>query len=480
MKFVKKQGEYMKFTKLSLVAALLAGSAAFAIDNVKVSGDAKLFYGTTDSTDKVAGVDVPQNQDLFHQDSSIGQAELGLGATADLASNISAGVHATVLTTLGLENSLVSGVWAGNITPGGVTTGNTLQASNGTAWWVDNAWIAASMGKTTAKVGRMDIDTPLAFTETWNIAKNTFEAAVLINQDIPGTTLVAAYVGGSNGANGTTVRNAQDGTTPFRGYTTMNDGAAYVGAVLGTNALDEVGGAGAYAVGVVNNSFKPLTVQGWYYNVTQVADAYWLQADLACQKIPGLLAGAQYTSMKLKNTVTSTVDGTSHNVKAAADANLLKLETTAYSVMLGFEAKDVATVKAAYSSVSDDGILTIQNTATGDASKLYTEAWWNYGVVGQSGADSYMVNVEAAVAGVDVLAQYTHADVKHKNWGSKAKMDEFTVTASKSYGPLDATLAYIYTDAKSGDTANYITALTTVANEEVKSHTIQAYLTLNF
>ena len=34
----------MKFTKMSLVAALLVGSSAFAIDNVKVSGDAKLYY----------------------------------------------------------------------------------------------------------------------------------------------------------------------------------------------------------------------------------------------------------------------------------------------------------------------------------------------------------------------------------------------------------------------------------------------------
>ena len=472
---------------MSLVAALLVGSSAFAIDNVKVSGDAKLYYMTADVSDKVGGVEQNPNSSLFAQKDSAGQAALGLGVTADLAEGISAGVHTTVLTTLGLENSLVGGVWAGNIDPGATYynpahPGNGLQASNGTAWWIDQAWVAATAGKTTGKIGRMEIDTPLAFTEKWNIAENTFEAAVLINQDIPDTTLVAAYVGGSNGANGTTVQNAQDGATPFRGYTTYNDGAAWAGGLLGTNALDAVGGAGAYAVGIVNNTVKPLTVQAWYYNVTQVADAYWLEADV---NVEGILVGAQYTDMTLKNSVTSTVDGASHNVGgvAATDANL-DLTTTAYALMLGYEMKDVATFKAAYSSVSNDGILTIQNTATGDQSKLYTEAWWNYGVVGQAGADSYMLSAEATVAAVDLLAQYTHADVDHKGMLDAASMDEFTVTASKSFGPLDATLAYIYTEASAGKldgtTDNYITGLATESGETIKSNMIQAYLTLNF
>ena len=34
----------MKLVKMSLLAATLVASSAFAIDNVKVSGDAKLYY----------------------------------------------------------------------------------------------------------------------------------------------------------------------------------------------------------------------------------------------------------------------------------------------------------------------------------------------------------------------------------------------------------------------------------------------------
>jgi hypothetical protein len=450
----------MKFTKMSLVAALLIGSSAFAIDNVKVSGDAKLYYSTTSDSDNNAST---IGNDLFDDKGAIGQAALGLGVTADLADNISAGVHATVLATLGLENNLVNGVWAGNID---TKDGTNLDGSNGTGWWIDNAWVAATAGKTTAKVGRMDLDTPLAFTETWNIAKNTFEAFVLVNQDIPDTTLVAAYVGGSNGANGTTVQNAQDGNTPFTGYTTYNDAVPGVA----------VGGKGAYAAGLVNNSFKPVTAQAWYYDVKDVADAYWLQADL---NMGGILAGAQYANMSPKNRIN--IVNSNGNVAGTnfIDANGAK-DSSGYALMLGYAMKDVATVKVAYSAMADDGVLNLQNTATGDQSKFYTEAWWNYGVVGAVGSETYMINLETTQVGVDFLAQYTHSDVDAKGKGEAAKMDEFTATASKSFGPLDTTLAYVYTKKDNKNGGNSITDIPSNANGQYTSSMIQAYLTLNF
>ena len=56
----------MKLVKMSLAAAVLLGASAFAIDNVKVSGDAKLFY-TTNNTG---------NFDLFDKDSSAADTAL--------------------------------------------------------------------------------------------------------------------------------------------------------------------------------------------------------------------------------------------------------------------------------------------------------------------------------------------------------------------------------------------------------------------
>ena len=443
---------------MSLVAALLIGSSAFAIENTKVSGDAKLYYSTTENDDSNSATD---DGSLFDRANSLGQAAVGLGITTDLAKGVSASVHTTVLTTLGLENNLVGGVWAGNITPAaGTTAGDQLAGSNGTGWWIDNAWVAATAGKTTAKVGRMALDTPLAFTEEWNIAQNTFEAFVVLNQDLPDTTLVGAYVGGSNGANSATVQNAQNGTTPFTGYTTYNDGAAAAG-------LAAVGGRGAYAAGVVNNSFKPVKAQAWYYDVVDVATAYWIQADL---DMDGILAGAQYVNMNPADTINIVGGG-------QFDASSLN-DSTGFALMIGYAMKDVVTVKAAYSAMADDGVLTIQNTATGDQTKLYTEAWWNYGVVGAVGATSYSFTAETKQVGVDFLAQYTHADVDAKGNGSAAVMDEFTVTAGKSFGPLDATLAYIYASMDDKNGGNTIQGNN--ASGKLDSNTIQAYLTLNF
>ena len=466
----------MKMTKMSLVAALLvAGTSAFAIDNVKVSGDARVYYQTADA--KAGYAAATKKDDLFGKDNSAADAALNLNVTADLAKNdlvtVSAGAGYTIISTLGLENNFVSNVWAGSHTATFGTKGNfanTTLPVDGTntplggakvenANWMTEAWVAVSAAKgtkTTLKIGRMELDTPLAFTEKWSIEKNTFEAAVVVNQDIPDTTLVAAYVGNGNGneqfgqdekgilSNGSIAGGAV-GTPTYRKGVSL----AVAPVVNANGKFTTFGTNGAYAVGAVNNSWKPLTVQAWYYDLISLADAYWLQADFS---MDGILAGAQYTSVKVK-------DAPAAALGASNDSS------GTYALMVGYAMKDTVTVKVAYSQTSDKGALHGANTATGTgASKLYTEAWWNYGYVTRLDTSAYSVSVESPVNGiVDLGLYYTSADVK----ADKEDLSEITLTASKSFGPLDATLAYIYTDAEdinAGDAYN----------------TIQAYLTLNF
>ena len=439
----------MKFTKMSLVAALLIGSSAFAIDNTKVSGDAKLFYATHD--------DKNDNGDkgLFTKDASAADIAVNLNVTTDLVKNdtvaISAGAGYTVLTTLGLENNLVSGVWGSahgatggtNATYGSALGGAKVENAN----WMNEAWVAATAGKTTLKLGRMELDTPLVFTEKWSIEKNTFEGAVVINQDIPDTTLVGAYVGAGNG----TENYGQD----VNGTVFGNNLA--VGAVVNQDGqFTTYGTDGAYAAGIVNNSFKPLTVQAWYYDLTRLATAYWLQADL---NMDGILAGAQYSAQDVKDGNTLGITNTIANPSALDTSSV-------YALMLGYEMKDVATVKVAYSSVDKKGTLTAANTATqSGASKLYSEAWWTYGKVTQHDTDTITANVEGNVAGIDLMAQYTNAD--QSNAAGDSDLQEMTVTASKSFGPLDTTLAYVNVhDNQSNDGQAF--------------NIVQAYLTLNF
>ncbi|MGA9046065.1 porin [Sulfuricurvum sp.] len=390
----------MKLVKMSLAAAVLLGASAFAIDNVKVSGDAKLFYNTNDTG----------TLSLFDKDNSYADTALRLGVTGDLLKGVSFGVTGYAISTLGLENNLVSHVWEG--------TGADQSK-------IGEAWLAGTMGKTTVKVGRMELDTPLAFSEKWSIIPNTFDAAVLINQDLPDTTLVGAWVGKSNGS-----------ATTGDEYVVMAPSLAFSSFYQG-----------AYAAAVVNNSFKPLTAQAWYYDVQHVANAYWLQADWDCQLVKGVKIGAQYADIDLKN--------------SSADSS-------AYALKVAYAGVENLTLSAAYSDTDKDGALNVANIATTNTtsqSKLYTEAWWNYGYVGTAGAESFNVTAEYNAGFAKVGAYYT--DVSNDIATSTHEMTELTVTASKSFGPLDTTLAYVSTDADD-------------QNNGSQYNSVQAYLTLNF
>ena len=452
---------------MSLVAALALTANMYAIDNVKVNGDVKVYYGTMDSSyngsrQDIAGNDI-KTSDMFDKEASYADAALHLGLTADLSEGVSAGISVTAVSTLGLENNLVSNTWSNShaisSSDGASFVGQNVPVQElqlDDAMWIDEAWIAGTAFDTTAKLGRQALDTPLAFTETWGIDTNTFEAAVLINQSIPDTTIVATYIGKSNGL-------SDDQSTSDGELSLSALGRAQAGYVAKGGKFNTFGTNGVYAAGIINNSFKPLTFQAWYYDMQSLAKAYWLQADIKCSLVKGVLIGAQYANTDLE-------DG------ALGIAN--PKDTTMYSVMLGYEMKDVMTVKAAYSSVDDDGTLGMANTATGSVatlggqSKMYTEMWWNYGAVSAVGADSYSVTVEATVGPeIDLLAGYYFADVDPKGANNGTEVTEFALTASKSFGPLDASVALI------NDSYDY--DVTARGSLDDATH-LQVYLTYNF
>ena len=427
----------MKFAKLSLAAIMAMSVSAFAdVQNIKVSGDAKLYYSTTDTGDN----------DLFSQDNSIGQAAFDLSASASLANGVAAKIGLTSVSTLGLENNLVANTWAAK------NTQKVLDRVK-TQWWVNEAWLAKSFGKTTVKVGRQELDTPLAFSEKWNIAANTFDAAVVLNQDIPDTTLVAAWVGRGNGvgksnaplSDGSVVNAAVDGADPFRTY-----GSAIIDTA--DNSFTHAGVAptagGAYAVGAVTTAIPMTTAQAWYYNVVNLATAYWLQADVALEdQLKGLTIGVQYANINPDSKVDTFV-GT--NVK----------DSIAWAAKVGYAMDNGLKVSAAYSSTDEDGKLNVSNTATGlySQSKLYTEAWWTYGEVSAPDTDSFNITAEYSMNDVaDFGLYYTSAD-----HATGDDMTEIAVTASKSFGALDTTLAFINVDKATND------------------NTVQVYLTYNF
>jgi hypothetical protein len=412
----------MKLGKLSLVAVLALGTSAFAIDNVKVNGEAKLYYQTSDvemsAAEEASGL---YKTGLFTQGkllqgltgapyggAAAGGASVTVGLTADLLSNVSTGVEVQTFSTLGLENNLVSDTMA----PGGAT-----RAAD--AWSMSQAWMATTMGKTTVKIGRMELDTPLAFTEKWNIVKNTFEGAVVLNGDLPDTTLVGAWVGKHNGnIEGSGVLVGSTGRT-----------ANLNGATDGSSPYATFGTDGAYAVAAVNKSIPNTTLQAWYYDVVQVANAYWLQADAKVMNMVTL--GAQYANMDPTFNTTS------------KDSSIVALKA-------GVDVSGV-NVYAAYSKADDNGVLGFANVSTGDKTKIYTgdNSIYMDGIVTAPGTKAYKVGASTKVMDVAVAASYCDASDVYDVAGSD--ISAWDVSANTKVGPLGLTA--IYTSV-SNDTIN--------------------------
>jgi hypothetical protein len=397
---------------MSLAAAMLMGATAYA--EVTTSGNAQLFYGAVDSGDV----------DLFDKYGAFGNASASVDVEYKTEGGVVAKVGVTFLSTLGLEETLVGGTWAGNTVEDQI--------------WIDEASLTFMATEKTAMIlGRQYIDTPLAFSETWNIVANSMDAAVVANSDIPDTTLIAAYVGRGNGTSGfQVVDNSSD----------LNLGGNYN--LYGT-AISPALANGAFAFGAVTSLIPMTTFQAWYYDVVNLATAYWLQADVDAD---GFAAGAQYASLDPDEDNTGIED-----------------ETTAWAVKLGFAPKDTGlSLSAAYSDVDEaDTPLQMANTATGAMngaqSKLYTEAWWNFGYVGAAGTSAYNVTAEYGAGFADFGAYFTSSS----NDDADVDMTEFTLTAAKSFGALDASIAYIYTEAD-GD------------NDGDGYNDVQLYLTYNF
>ena len=388
----------MKKITLSFAAIVLIATAAQAdIKNKSFGGTASLFYGTNDAN----------NGDLFNKDTSFGDAAIQVGGAASVGACdtcVTLNYGLTGVSTMGLEDTLVSETYINH----------TLDD----AIWIDTLNLTFNpldgISNTTMVVGRQELDTPMVFTEKWNIARNTYDAAVVVNNDVVDTTLVAAWIGRSN----------------IGGAMTVNATAGFSNNSFNSFLTKE----GAYAFGAVTKAISGVAAQAWYYVAPTLANVAWLQAD---GEIAGFGLGVQYV----------------YTDQSAGDTG------NAYAVKLGYTYEGLA-LAAAYSS-TDDKLMTAANLG-GAQSKLYTEAWWNYGEVSAADTDSYNVTATYNVEGIADLGLY-YTSVDHKAAGA-ADMDEITVTVGTKVGNLDVTVAYVNTDRDGSDAVN----------------DIQAYLTYNF
>ena len=315
--------------------------------------------------------------------------------------------------TLGLENNLVSGVRMGN---GNGAPEDALD----TQFWFPQAYLTyhpCDMGtNTTFKIGRQYLDTPLAFTERWNLAPNSFDAIVAMNQDILNTTLVAAYVGRGNGV---------------------------FGKVTNGKEFDTYVKEGAYAVGVITNLLDgTLPIQLWGYDVVNVANAFWADAGYKLNLGDGLSfdLGAQYGMMSPDDDA---------NSLATALGVVNPDDSSGFGVKIG-TGIDLGGVKlgltAAYSSIDEDGMLPLANTATNfKKTKLYTAGIYTDGTgVAAPGSDAFKIKATTKLAGIGGLAlQYVSCENDDNN--PMHNVDEIDAILSSGVlpGGLNTKLIYI-------------------------------------
>ncbi len=316
--------------------------------------------------------------DLFDSINSVASAGVQVRAVnKDIFAGIGAGVELSGISDLYLYDDVVSGLAQG--------TGNLMDPRNDTSVnssaAFTQAYLTYGIGNTSVKVGRQLLPkslSPFAFSEGWNVFKNTFEAGLLVNTDITDTTLVYAYVWRANSSL----------TGDLNAFTDLS--------VL-DKALPDAAVAenGVHMVTAQNKSIDKLTLTGtWYYApemVMGVDDVNILWADAKYgfgEDMYGLVIGAQ------GGTVMLDTDGLE--------------DTTAFGAKIGGNF-DLFDASIAYSSV-DDGTVNIENLGTNVKTPLYTQMIFNQNSIKRD-SDTVVVRAGVKALGGKFGVAYGYSDM---------------------------------------------------------------------
>ena len=398
----------MKKTMVSLAAATMIATTAMAADkgiDFVVSGQAVVYTQT--ASDLASGSD-----SLYSPEATAANFAVQLNGAADLGNGFALGAQLTHLSTAGLQYNFVDEV---------------NQNLTGSELSVTKMNLAKKIGNTTVKLGRQELPkslSPLAFSEGWNVVKNTFDAALVVNSDIPGVTLVGAAVDNSNDS-----KSVHDGGS-------LSTSVMNADTIVGPAAIN----GGALMLTAQTTLVPMSTVTASYYAlgdvaVAESATALWVDAKVADKALPmGLKLGVQYGQI--------TPEG-------GLDA------TTAMGVKLGLAPVGGLNICLAYSSVND-GAVKVANVGTGIKTPLYTQMIANQGAIKHDNS-TIMARVAYALGGTSkIIAQYsTTTDANSDNAGQIDNADAELIYKVKA-GGIDVLAAYVNKKDSTADDATNI------------------------
>jgi len=388
----------VKITNLSLAAIAVVGmmSVASADVDMKIGGQGVLYYQTVDGWG---------DADLFDKGAnSRANAGLQLNLNADLGNDFGIGYQETFLGSLGLENNLVG------------ATMQTAKVNKLNSHAMTKVYLTKKIANTTLKLGRQELPkslSPFAFTEGWNVFKNTFDAAVAINSDIPDTTLVGAYVSQSNGS--------------LHLDPTDNVGLVDLG------EFSTIGAKGAYMLTAANKSVKDVPITLSYYNLPSTdLSVVWL--DVQAKKLGPVNLGVQ--GGMVMNDADNGNDTTGMGIKVAGKAG-------------------PANITLAYTSV-DDGDVAISNVGTGIKTPLYTQMILNQKAI-KKDADTVMLKGVLPAGPGKVIAQYAMTTANEKNLnGDGNDYNELDVIYKFKALGTQMLVAYVMQDLDAKDDPNNV------------------------
>jgi len=342
----------------AVVAAMALSTTASALEDIKVSGQAKLWYETWNKGDN----------DIFDKYASQAEVVFKLGVTGKQG-NVGFGAEYTQGSTMGVENMLVMGTRTG---------ANTLtqQLGAGEDGYVSKAYITAPIAPDTIiKMGRQELNTPFAFTEKWNAQQNNFDALVAINSSVKNLTLIGAYVGQTN--------------------TAISSGAPAWKAQANFEQLH----GGAFAAGALYKN-DMLAVNGWLYSVRDYMNAQILTEITGGGVIDNIHAEAAWLDAKV-SVAGANVKAIVAHMAPSADLD----STTGFAVAADYS---VAGIKlfAAGSSVGE-GVLPLGNVATNfKKTKLPTAGVYTDGLfVAQPEATAFKVKASGKLGSTGLALQ---------------------------------------------------------------------------
>ncbi|MBU0721497.1 OprD family outer membrane porin [bacterium] len=212
------------------------------------------------------------------------------------------------------------------------------------------AYLQYKRGNTTFKGGRQKLDTPLAGSDDARMVPNLFEAYLLINTDLPDTTLIAGHV--TRFAQGTFGRAYGAGglvsvTSGYSAWDASNQVGDFVN--MGTYAINQET-SGVSVVSATYTGIENLKIQVWDYYAHNILNALYGQVDyswkcLLSDKVKPF-AGAQLIK---ENEVGDKLAGRTDGLYVGAKFGA-KIENftayIAYSQTTANEATDAATENA--------------------------------------------------------------------------------------------------------------------------------------